>query len=176
MWISGHPWLVGSHELKIPCDMIIYKLVKVYIMSTSLRKSALVVSWNLRSFTYSISKDINCMINVFFFFFFSWLQALAKTLTVPQLAYLREQFTLLGPSKNGYISMQNYKTVSYFCLQWFHLSPFGILYDFLMFFIQISGNFKERNRCYEGFKSHRFCSHGKKQEANYIHLIVKSFV
>ncbi|WZY82186.1 CDPK-related kinase 1-like [Brassica napus] len=73
-----HPWLVGSHELKIPCDMIIYKLVKVYIMSTSLRKSALV--------------------------------ALAKTLTVPQLAYLREQFTLLGPSKNGYISMQNYKT------------------------------------------------------------------
>ncbi|CAN6808011.1 unnamed protein product [Brassica oleracea] len=73
-----HPWLVGSHELKIPCDMIIYKLLKVYIMSTSLRKSALA--------------------------------ALAKTLTVPQLAYLREQFTLLGPSKNGYISMQNYKT------------------------------------------------------------------
>ncbi|KAH0882002.1 hypothetical protein HID58_058098 [Brassica napus] len=73
-----HPWLVASHELKIPSDMIIYKLVKVYIMSTSLRKSAL--------------------------------QALAKTLTVPQLAYLREQFTLLGPSKNGYISMQNYKT------------------------------------------------------------------
>ncbi|EOA26799.1 hypothetical protein CARUB_v10022894mg [Capsella rubella] len=73
-----HPWLVGSHELNIPSDMIIYKLVKVYIMSTSLRKSALA--------------------------------ALAKTLTVPQLAYLREQFTLLGPSKNGYISMQNYKT------------------------------------------------------------------
>ncbi|CAH2058569.1 unnamed protein product [Thlaspi arvense] len=36
-----HPWLVGSHELKIPSDMIIYKLVKLYIMSTSLRKSAL---------------------------------------------------------------------------------------------------------------------------------------
>ncbi|KAM7270241.1 hypothetical protein ACFE04_029455 [Oxalis oulophora] len=35
--------------------------------------------------------------------------ALAKTLTVPQLAYLREQFTLLGPSKNGYISVHNYK-------------------------------------------------------------------
>ncbi|XP_019099786.1 PREDICTED: CDPK-related kinase 1-like [Camelina sativa] len=73
-----HPWLVGSHDLNIPSDMIIYKLAKVYIMSTSLRKSALA--------------------------------ALAKTLTVPQLAYLREQFTLLGPSKNGYISMQNYKT------------------------------------------------------------------
>ncbi|GKV17301.1 hypothetical protein SLEP1_g27824 [Rubroshorea leprosula] len=43
-------------------------------------------------------------------FSFLWLQALAKTLTVPQLAYLREQFTLLGPNKNGFISMQNYKT------------------------------------------------------------------
>ncbi|KAL0671652.1 hypothetical protein Bca4012_034356 [Brassica carinata] len=73
-----HPWLVGSHEVKIPCDMIIYKQVKVYIMSTSLRKSALA--------------------------------ALAKTLTVQQLAYLREQFTLLEPSKDGYISMQNFKT------------------------------------------------------------------
>lgn len=36
--------MVGSHELKTPSDMIIYKLVKVYIMSTSLRKSALAVS------------------------------------------------------------------------------------------------------------------------------------
>ncbi|KAJ4904026.1 CDPK-related kinase 1 [Raphanus sativus] len=75
-----HPWLVGSHEVKIPCDMIIYKLVRVYIMSTSLRKSALA--------------------------------ALAKTLTVPQLAYLREQFTLLEPSTDGYISMQNFKTAN----------------------------------------------------------------
>ncbi|KAF8052232.1 hypothetical protein N665_1584s0005 [Sinapis alba] len=73
-----HPWLAGSHELKIPSDMIIYKLVKVYIMSSSLRKSAL--------------------------------SALAKTLTVLQLSYLREQFNLLGPSKSGCISMQNYKT------------------------------------------------------------------
>ncbi|KAL0867043.1 hypothetical protein Bca101_046161 [Brassica carinata] len=79
-----HPWLAGSHELKIPSDMIIYKLVKVYVMSSSLRKSAL--------------------------------STLAKTLTVPQLTYLREQFNLLGPSKSGSISMQNYKTIS--CLQY----------------------------------------------------------
>jgi len=39
-------------------------------------------------------------------------QALAKTLTLVQLAYLREQFTLLGPNKSGLISMQNFKTVS----------------------------------------------------------------
>ncbi|CAN7020570.1 unnamed protein product [Brassica oleracea var. botrytis] len=37
-------------------------------------------------------------------------EALAKTITVQQLAYLREQFTLLEPSKDGYISMQNFKT------------------------------------------------------------------
>ncbi|KAF5747927.1 CDPK-related kinase 1-like [Tripterygium wilfordii] len=40
----------------------------------------------------------------------SALGALAKTLTISQLAYLREQFTLLGPTKNGFISMQNFKT------------------------------------------------------------------
>jgi serine/threonine protein kinase len=73
----SHPWLANHHDLKIPLDMIIYRLLKAYICSSSLRKSAL--------------------------------GALAKTLTVPQLAYLMEQFTILGPSKNGYISLQNYK-------------------------------------------------------------------
>ncbi|KAH9675342.1 CDPK-related kinase 7 [Citrus sinensis] len=73
----SHPWLANSHDVKIPSDMIVYKLIKAYISSSSLRKAAL--------------------------------GALAKTLTVPQLAYLREQFTLLAPNKNGFISMQNYK-------------------------------------------------------------------
>ncbi|XP_031266254.1 CDPK-related kinase 1 isoform X1 [Pistacia vera] len=74
----SHPWLANYHDVKIPSDMIVYKLVKAYIASSSLRKAAL--------------------------------GALAKTLTVAQLAYLREQFTLLGPNKSGFISMQNYKT------------------------------------------------------------------
>ena len=39
-------------------------------------------------------------------------QALAKTLTIPQLTYLREQFTMLGPNKSGYVSVQNFKSVS----------------------------------------------------------------
>ncbi|CAA0827506.1 CDPK-related kinase 1 [Striga hermonthica] len=73
----SHPWLVGHHDVKIPLDTIIYKLVKAYICSSSLRKAAL--------------------------------GALAKTLTIPQLAYLREQFTMLGPSKSGFISLQNFK-------------------------------------------------------------------
>jgi len=74
----SHPWLANYHDVKIPLDMIIYKLVKAYICSSPLRKAAL--------------------------------GGLAKTLTVPQLAYLREQFTLLGPNKSGYISLQNFKT------------------------------------------------------------------
>ncbi|XP_057549259.1 CDPK-related kinase 1-like [Amaranthus tricolor] len=74
-----HPWLSGYHPYnKIPQDMIVYRLVRAYICSSSLRKAAL--------------------------------GALAKTLTVPQLAYLKEQFQMLCPSKNGYISMQNFKT------------------------------------------------------------------
>ncbi|RYQ91300.1 hypothetical protein Ahy_B09g097198 [Arachis hypogaea] len=40
----------------------------------------------------------------------SFFQALAKTLTLVLLAYLREQFTQLVPNKNGTISMQNFKT------------------------------------------------------------------
>ncbi|KAL9273144.1 CDPK-related kinase 1-like protein [Drosera capensis] len=38
------------------------------------------------------------------------LVALAKTLTVPQLSYLKEQFQFLGPTKNGFIHLQNFKT------------------------------------------------------------------
>ncbi|CAA0837406.1 CDPK-related kinase 1 [Striga hermonthica] len=58
-----HPWLAGHHDVKICLDMLMCKLVKAYVCSTSLRKAAL--------------------------------GALAKTLTIPQLAYIREQFTLL---------------------------------------------------------------------------------
>ncbi|THU50820.1 hypothetical protein C4D60_Mb06t24360 [Musa balbisiana] len=72
-----HPWLRNPEELKIPLDIVVYKLVKAYICSSSLRKSAL--------------------------------RALAKTLTVDQLYYLQEQFSLLGPNKSGYISLQNFK-------------------------------------------------------------------
>ncbi|XP_074585440.1 CDPK-related kinase 1-like isoform X1 [Curcuma longa] len=75
--ISGHPWLRNPEEAKIPLDIMIYKLIKAYICSSSLRKSAL--------------------------------RALAKTLKVNQLYYLREQFALLGPNKSGYISLQNLK-------------------------------------------------------------------
>ncbi|OEL36348.1 Calcium/calmodulin-dependent serine/threonine-protein kinase 1 [Dichanthelium oligosanthes] len=74
-----HPWIRGTQEVKINLDVIIYRLMRAYISSSSLRKSAL--------------------------------RALAKTLTIDQLFYLREQFTLLGPTKSGHISLQNMKTI-----------------------------------------------------------------
>ncbi|XXG52840.1 hypothetical protein AAC387_Pa03g1047 [Persea americana] len=73
-----HPWLSDCHGIKIPLDILVYKLVKAYLCSSPLRKAALM--------------------------------AVSKTLTVPQLSYLRDQFTLLGPNKNGCISMQSFKT------------------------------------------------------------------
>ncbi|KAK1278756.1 CDPK-related kinase 1 [Acorus gramineus] len=73
-----HPWIRDNQEIKIPLDIIVYKLVKAYICSTSLRKAAL--------------------------------GALSKTMTASQLYYLQEQFKLLGPNKNGYITLQNFKT------------------------------------------------------------------
>ncbi|KAK1649886.1 hypothetical protein QYE76_067691 [Lolium multiflorum] len=36
-----HPWIRGTEEVKIPLDMIIYRLMRAYISSSSLRKSAL---------------------------------------------------------------------------------------------------------------------------------------
>ncbi|XP_023543084.1 CDPK-related kinase 1-like [Cucurbita pepo subsp. pepo] len=73
-----HPWLTNHPHVKIPLDIIVYKLVRAYIYSSSLRKLAF--------------------------------NALAKTLSFVQLAYLREQFDLLGPNKDGFISLRNFKT------------------------------------------------------------------
>jgi hypothetical protein len=39
--ITGHPWIRGTQEVKINLDMIIYRLMRAYISSSSLRKSAL---------------------------------------------------------------------------------------------------------------------------------------
>lgn len=41
---TGHPWLANHPDVKIPLDMIVYKLVRAYIYSSSLRRLALNVS------------------------------------------------------------------------------------------------------------------------------------
>ncbi|GMH14769.1 hypothetical protein Nepgr_016610 [Nepenthes gracilis] len=72
-----HPWLRNFIEVKVPLDILIFKLMKAYLCSSSLRKAAL--------------------------------KALSKTLTVDELFYLKEQFALLQPNKNGTISLETIK-------------------------------------------------------------------
>jgi len=72
-----HPWIKNSHNLKVPLDILIYRLVRAYLRASSLRRAAL--------------------------------KALAKTLTVDELFYLREQFALLEPNKNGHVSLENFR-------------------------------------------------------------------
>ncbi|KAL9245770.1 hypothetical protein vseg_019384 [Gypsophila vaccaria] len=72
-----HPWLRNHVDVKVPLDVLVFKLLKIYMRSSSLRKAAL--------------------------------RALSKTLTVDELFYLKEQFNLLQPSKNGTISLDNIK-------------------------------------------------------------------
>ncbi|KAJ4890233.1 CDPK-related kinase 5 [Raphanus sativus] len=74
----SHPWIKDSNDAKIPLDILVFKLMRAYLRSSSLRKAAL--------------------------------RALSKTLTVDELFYLREQFALLEPSKNGTISLENIKS------------------------------------------------------------------
>ncbi|KAI3462769.1 hypothetical protein Pfo_019432 [Paulownia fortunei] len=73
-----HPWVRNSNDVKVPLDILIFKLMKAYMRSSPLRKAAL--------------------------------RALSKTLTEDELFYLREQFALLEPNKNGTISLDNIKT------------------------------------------------------------------
>ncbi|KAF5752918.1 CROOKED family protein [Tripterygium wilfordii] len=73
----SHPWIKNSNDVKVPLDILIFKLMKAYMRSSALRKAAL--------------------------------RALSKTLTVDELFYLKEQFSLLEPNKNGTISLENIK-------------------------------------------------------------------
>ncbi|GAV72482.1 Pkinase domain-containing protein [Cephalotus follicularis] len=73
----SHPWIKNHNDVKVPLDILIFKLMKAYMRSSSLRKAAL--------------------------------RALSKTLTVDELFYLKEQYVLLEPNKNGTISLENIK-------------------------------------------------------------------
>ncbi|XP_068641069.1 CDPK-related kinase 5-like isoform X2 [Aristolochia californica] len=71
----SHPWIRNYNDVKVPLDILIFRLMKAYMRSSSLRKAAL--------------------------------RALSKTLTADELFYLKEQFALLEPNKNGCISLEN---------------------------------------------------------------------
>ncbi|XP_010916660.1 CDPK-related kinase 5 [Elaeis guineensis] len=73
----SHPWIRNYNDIKPPLDILIFRLIKAYMRSSSLRKAAL--------------------------------RALSKTLTVDELFYLKGQFALLEPNKNGCITLENIK-------------------------------------------------------------------
>ncbi|MQL99473.1 hypothetical protein Taro_032188 [Colocasia esculenta] len=124
----SHPWIRDCQDVKIPLDMLVFRQIKVYIFSTSLRKSALGVRFFLPTrvrFRYfhqiyyvevvllglqSLEAEILLISRVTALIQLYVRQALAKTLTVNQLSYLQEQFAIFGPNRNGYISLQNLKT------------------------------------------------------------------
>ncbi|WOK93429.1 CDPK-related kinase 5-like [Canna indica] len=74
-----HPWIRNYNDIKVPLDILVFRQIKVYLRSSSLRKAAL--------------------------------RALSKTLTVDELFYLKGQFALLEPNKNGCITLENIKLV-----------------------------------------------------------------
>uniref|UniRef100_A0A804MT29 Protein kinase domain-containing protein n=1 Tax=Zea mays TaxID=4577 RepID=A0A804MT29_MAIZE len=75
VWSIGHPWIRNYNAIRLPLDILIFRLIKAYIRSSSLRKAAL--------------------------------RALSKTLTVDELFYLKAQFSLLEPDRNGCITLDN---------------------------------------------------------------------
>ncbi|AET04065.2 putative protein kinase CAMK-CDPK family [Medicago truncatula] len=75
----GHPWIKSYKIVKVPLDILVFKLMKAYMRSSSLRKAAL--------------------------------RALSKTVAADELNYLKEQFALLEPNKNGTINLENIKAV-----------------------------------------------------------------
>lgn len=38
---AGHPWIRNYNDVKVPLDILIFKLMKTYMRSSSLRKAAL---------------------------------------------------------------------------------------------------------------------------------------
>ncbi|XP_016469604.1 CDPK-related kinase 5 isoform X2 [Nicotiana tabacum] len=73
-----HPWMRNHSGAKLPLDVLIFRLMKAYMRSSSLRKAAL--------------------------------RAMSKTLTADELFYLKEQFALLEPDKNGSIKLENIRS------------------------------------------------------------------
>ncbi|KAJ0264441.1 CDPK-related kinase 2 [Hirschfeldia incana] len=73
-----HPWIAGCKKMSIPFDILIFRQIKTYLKSSSLRKAALM--------------------------------ALSKTLITDELLYLKAQFALLAPNKNGLITLDNIRT------------------------------------------------------------------
>ncbi|KAF8048767.1 hypothetical protein N665_2411s0003 [Sinapis alba] len=74
-----HPWIRGyDRDMNIPFDILIFRQMKAYLRSSSLRKAAL--------------------------------RALSKTLITDEMIYLKTQFSLLSPNKEGLITLESIRS------------------------------------------------------------------
>jgi serine/threonine protein kinase/Ca2+-binding EF-hand superfamily protein len=158
-----HPW-ISSNE-KVPLDILVYRLVRNYLRSSSMKRAALKVSnlsphyelWVLHTVHRPLcirflTEDNITVTNVYTlmdlqlcklirariylakswvlemaepnfnfvqdfdkkitrgFIFLALPQALSKTLMEEDLVYLRAQFLLLEPNKNGRVTFENFRT------------------------------------------------------------------
>jgi hypothetical protein len=161
-----HPW-IGTNE-KVPLDILVYRLVRNYLRSSSMKRAALKVSnrsphyelWVLHTVHRPLcirflTEDNITVTNVYTlmdlqlcklirariylakswvlemaepnfnfvqdfdkkitrgFIFLALPQALSKTLMEEDLVYLRAQFLLLEPNKNGRVTFENFRTVHF---------------------------------------------------------------
>ncbi|KAL0715545.1 hypothetical protein Bca4012_064867 [Brassica carinata] len=74
-----HPWIRGyDADMNIPFDILIFRQIKAYLRSSSLRKAAL--------------------------------RALSKTLITDEIIYLKTQFSLLSPNRDGLITLETIRS------------------------------------------------------------------
>jgi Ca2+-binding EF-hand superfamily protein len=86
--------------MNIPFDILIFRQMKAYLRSSSLRKAALRVCFR---HSFKVSKRALKITFSLLCAFFS--QALSKTLIKDEILYLKTQFSLLAPNKDGLITM-----------------------------------------------------------------------
>ena len=81
-----------------------------------------------------------------------YLQAVSKTLTVDELSYLKEQFELLEPNKNGFITLETIKMVgslSLSCTCAHTYTKTKWMVEFIVGFLFWTGSRETCNRCHE---------------------------
>lgn len=65
--LAGHPWIRNYNDVKVPLDILIFKLMKTYMRSSSLRKAALRV--RILVSKYFLDSRMQFVIKINFFFF-----------------------------------------------------------------------------------------------------------
>lgn len=54
---TGHPWIRNYNDIKVPLDILIFRQMKAYLRSSSLRKAALKVGFRMLFFHGLVIKE-----------------------------------------------------------------------------------------------------------------------